>query len=63
MVMKNIMKLLLFLCPFSVLSQIKEPWVSRPQNDWPQIAMTNNIQYKTATGTFTRPSPMLAPGS
>lgn len=40
------MKLLLFLCPFSVFSQIKEPWVSRPQNDWPQIAMTNNIQYK-----------------
>ena len=44
--MKNLMKLLLFLCPFSLFSQIKEPWIIRPQNDWPQIAMTNNIQYK-----------------
>jgi hypothetical protein len=44
--MTGIIKLLLILSPLSLFSQIREPWVSKPVGEWPQIAMTNNIQYK-----------------
>jgi hypothetical protein len=44
--MTGVIKLLLILSPLSLFSQIREPWVSKPVGEWPQIAMTNNIQYK-----------------
>jgi len=44
--MTGVIQLLLILSPLSLFSQIREPWVSKPVGEWPQIAMTNNIQYK-----------------
>ena len=44
--MTGIIKLLLVLSPLTLFSQIREPWVSKPVGEWPQIALTNNIQYK-----------------
>src|SRR5687768_12927157 len=41
---KSVMTLLIM--PLSVFAQIKEAWMDRPQNQWPYIAMINNIQYK-----------------
>lgn len=49
------MKLLLAICPLSVFSQVREPWILRPQSEWPQIAMTNNIRYKNGD-TYIHPS-------
>jgi hypothetical protein len=40
------MKLLLVISPLSLFSQMREPWISKPVAEWPQIALTNNIQYK-----------------
>jgi hypothetical protein len=51
----NVMKLLLVLCPLSVFSQIREPWILRPHSEWPQIAMTNNIKFKNGD-TYIHPS-------
>ena len=44
--MPVVIKLLLILSPLSLFSQVREPWISRPVGEWPQIALTNNIQYK-----------------
>jgi hypothetical protein len=44
--MSVVLKLLLVISPLSLFSQIREPWISKPFVEWPQIAMTNNIQYK-----------------
>jgi hypothetical protein len=44
--MTGITKLLLALCPLSLFAQVKEPWISKPYDEWPTIALTNNIQYK-----------------
>ena len=44
--MNDIMKLLLVISPLSLFSQMREPWMSKPKDEWPQIALTNNIQYK-----------------
>jgi tetratricopeptide (TPR) repeat protein len=44
--MSIVIRLLLVLCPFTLFSQVREPWILKPQNEWPQIALTNNIQYK-----------------
>jgi hypothetical protein len=44
--MKAVMELLLLVCPISLFSQIREPWITKPKDEWPQIALTNNIQYK-----------------
>lgn len=44
--MNVVFKLLLVLCPVTVFSQVREPWISKPVGEWPQIALTNNIQYK-----------------
>lgn len=44
--MRIIMNLLLVLNPLILFSQIREPWTLKPQDEWPQIALTNNIQYK-----------------
>ena len=40
------MKFLLVVCPVTVFSQVREPWITKPKDEWPQIALTNNIQYK-----------------
>ena len=44
--MRMVMNLLLVLCPLTMFSQIREPWILKPRDEWPQIALTNNIQYK-----------------
>ena len=44
--MSGLMKLLLVICPLSLSAQIREPWMSKPPEEWPQIALTNNIWYK-----------------
>jgi hypothetical protein len=44
--MVNFVKLLLVVCPLSSFAQLRESWIIKPKNEWPQIALTNNIQYK-----------------
>jgi len=44
--MTDVIKLLLIISPLSLFSQIREPWISKPVDEWPQMALTNNIQYK-----------------
>lgn len=44
--MSGVFRLLLILSPFPLFAQVKEPWVSKPAGEWPQIALTNNIVYK-----------------
>ncbi len=38
--------LLPFLVSGFAYAQQKEPWVSLPKDQWPQIALTNNVQFK-----------------
>jgi hypothetical protein len=38
--------LLLLLLPFEVFPQIKEPWISKPKDQWPTIALVNDVLYK-----------------
>src|SRR6476661_10604320 len=44
--MTGVIKLLIVFSPLSLFSQVREPWISRPVGEWPQIALTNNIEYK-----------------
>src|SRR5688572_18459732 len=44
--MLNVIKLLLLIVPCSLSAQMKESWILRPQSEWPQIALTNNIVNK-----------------
>ncbi len=42
--MKNV--LIIFLFPLSCLAQPKEIWINQPKEQWPFIALTNNVVYK-----------------
>jgi hypothetical protein len=44
--MTGVIKLLIVFSPLSLFSQVRESWISRPVGEWPQIALTNNIEYK-----------------
>ena len=46
--MTNTTKTLLicFILPLTCLSQKKEKWIDAPKEQWPQIALTNNVQFK-----------------
>src|SRR5688572_801267 len=44
--MRIVMNLLLVMSPLIMFSQFREPWILKPRDEWPQIALTNNIQYK-----------------
>lgn len=41
----NFLLLLLFLSTLS-FAQIKEKWINSPKEEWPQIALTNHVQFK-----------------
>jgi len=38
--------ILFLLVPFVCFSQKKETWVDKPMSEWPQIALTNHVQFK-----------------
>ncbi|HUQ66571.1 MAG TPA: trypsin-like peptidase domain-containing protein [Flavitalea sp.] len=44
--MVNAIKWLLVICPLSVYGQLRETWISRPKNEWPQISLTNHVRYR-----------------
>jgi hypothetical protein len=38
--------LLFFILPFVCFPQAKEDWITAPKEQWPQIALTNHVQFK-----------------
>ena len=38
--------LLFFVLPFICFSQAKEDWITGPKEQWPQIVLTNHVQFK-----------------
>ncbi|MEX1240207.1 MAG: trypsin-like peptidase domain-containing protein [Cyclobacteriaceae bacterium] len=38
--------LLFFVLPFICFSQAKEDWITAPKEQWPQIVLTNHVQYR-----------------
>jgi hypothetical protein len=41
--------------PLTSLAQGKEPWILKPRGEWPQIALTNHVQFKNGD-RFIHPS-------
>lgn len=38
--------LVFFMLPFRCLPQVTEEWIKAPKEKWPQISLTNHVQYK-----------------
>ena len=43
---KKLATLLLFLIPIQIFAQLPEDWIKKPQNEWPQIALVNEVWYQ-----------------
>jgi len=44
--MKNLTIAFIALISFGSVAQVKEPWISKPFEQWPQIALINDVLYK-----------------